>query len=35
MAKAMPVAYGVSILLVGMSVLLLYADIVRPVTLNQ
>ncbi|WP_432541243.1 M50 family metallopeptidase [Kineococcus sp. SYSU DK002] len=34
-AKAMPVAYGVSILLVGMSVLLLYADIVRPVTLNQ
>ncbi|PRY18575.1 M50 family metallopeptidase [Kineococcus rhizosphaerae] len=34
-AKAMPLAYGVSILLVGMSVLLLYADIVRPVTLNQ
>ena len=34
-AKAMPLAYGVSIVLVGMSVLLLYADIVRPVTLNQ
>ncbi|WP_432513654.1 M50 family metallopeptidase [Kineococcus sp. SYSU DK001] len=34
-AKAMPVAYGVSILLVGMSVLLLYADIVRPVTLDR
>ena len=33
-AKAMPIAYGVSILLVGMSALLLYADIVRPVTLN-
>ncbi|MGI4896286.1 MAG: M50 family metallopeptidase [Janthinobacterium lividum] len=33
-AKAMPIAYGVSILLVGMSVLLLYADIVRPVTLG-
>ncbi|NIZ93412.1 M50 family metallopeptidase [Kineococcus rubinsiae] len=32
-AKAMPLAYGVSILLVGMSVLLLYADIVRPVQL--
>ena len=33
-AKAMPLAYGVSIVLVGMSVLLLYADIVRPVTLG-
>jgi len=33
-AKAMPLAYGVSLVLVGMSVLLLYADIVRPVTLG-
>ncbi|WP_432524788.1 M50 family metallopeptidase [Kineococcus sp. SYSU DK006] len=34
-AKAMPLAYGVSVVLVGMSVLLLYADIVRPVTLDR
>ncbi|WP_432491700.1 M50 family metallopeptidase [Kineococcus auxinigenes] len=33
-AKAMPVAYGVSLVLIGMSALLLYADIVRPVTLG-
>ncbi|MFB9378103.1 RIP metalloprotease [Kineococcus gynurae] len=32
-AKGMPVAYAVSLLLIGMSVLLLYADIVRPVRL--
>ena len=28
------VAYGVAILLIGMSVLLIYADIVNPVTLG-
>ncbi|WP_337060968.1 M50 family metallopeptidase [Kineococcus sp. G2] len=33
-AKAMPLAYGVSLVLIGMSALLLYADIVRPVTLG-
>jgi membrane-associated protease RseP (regulator of RpoE activity) len=32
-AKALPLAYGVATLLVGMSVLLLYADIVNPVRL--
>ncbi len=31
-AKALPVAYGVASLLIGMSVLLIYADIVNPVT---
>lgn len=33
-ARMMPVAYGVFVLLVGMSVLLIVADIVRPVTLG-
>ncbi|GAB7190603.1 site-2 protease family protein [Kineococcus sp. NUM-3379] len=33
-AKALPVAYAVSVLLIGMSLLLLYADIVRPVRLS-
>ncbi|HEU0213674.1 MAG TPA: site-2 protease family protein [Jiangellaceae bacterium] len=32
-AKALPLAYGVATLLIGMSVLLLYADIVNPVRL--
>ena len=32
-AKALPVAYGVSLVLITMSVLLIYADIVRPVRL--
>jgi len=32
-AKALPFAYGAAILLVGMAVLLLYADIVNPVRL--
>ncbi|WP_018155603.1 M50 family metallopeptidase [Demetria terragena] len=32
--KALPVAYGVSIVLVVMSVLLIYADIVNPISLN-
>jgi hypothetical protein len=32
-AKALPIAYGVATLLVGMSVLLLYADIVNPIRL--
>ncbi|GMA40138.1 M50 family metallopeptidase [Mobilicoccus caccae] len=32
-AKALPVAYVMSILLIGMSVLLIYADIVKPVRL--
>jgi membrane-associated protease RseP (regulator of RpoE activity) len=31
-AKALPVAYGVASLLIGMSVLLIYADIVNPIT---
>ena len=30
-ARALPVAYGVASLLIGMSVLLIYADIVNPV----
>ncbi|WP_211290745.1 M50 family metallopeptidase [Kineococcus xinjiangensis] len=33
-AKALPVAYAVSVLLIGMSLLLLYADIVRPVRIS-
>jgi len=33
-ARMMPVAYGVFVLLVGMSVLLVVADLVRPVTLG-
>jgi membrane-associated protease RseP (regulator of RpoE activity) len=33
-ARALPIAYGVAIALIGMSALLLYADIVRPVTLR-
>jgi membrane-associated protease RseP (regulator of RpoE activity) len=32
-AKALPIAYGVATLLIGMSVLLLYADIVNPIRL--
>ena len=32
-AKALPVAYGVAILLLGMSVLLIYADLVNPIRL--
>jgi len=32
MARALPVAYGVASLLIGISVLLIYADIVNPVT---
>lgn len=30
-AKALPLAYGVAVVLLGMSVLLIYADIVRPI----
>jgi membrane-associated protease RseP (regulator of RpoE activity) len=33
-ARALPVAYGVAFLLIGMSGLLLYADVVNPVTLG-
>ena len=33
-AKALPVAYAVSIALIGMSVLLIYADVVKPVRLG-
>lgn len=33
-AKALPIAYAVSFLLIGMSVLLLYADVVNPVRLG-
>lgn len=33
-SKALPVAYGVSIVLIVMSVLLIYADIVNPIRLN-
>jgi membrane-associated protease RseP (regulator of RpoE activity) len=32
-ARMMPLAYGVFVLLAGVGVLLIYADIVRPVTL--
>ncbi len=32
-AKAMPLAYGVSLLFIGMAVLLIYADIVKPIRL--
>ncbi|MCT1988051.1 site-2 protease family protein [Dermacoccus abyssi] len=32
--KALPIAYAVSILLIGMSVLLIYADVVKPITFN-
>jgi membrane-associated protease RseP (regulator of RpoE activity) len=33
-ARALPLAYGVASVLIGMSVLLIYADIVRPVRLG-
>jgi membrane-associated protease RseP (regulator of RpoE activity) len=33
-ARALPLAYGVASLLIGMSVLLIYADIVRPIRLG-
>ena len=33
-AKALPLAYGVAIGLLGMTALLIYADIVRPITLG-
>lgn len=33
-AKALPIAYAVSFVLIGMSVLLLYADVVNPVRLG-
>ncbi|MDO5696672.1 MAG: site-2 protease family protein [Dermatophilus congolensis] len=32
-ARAMPLAYGVSLLFIGMAVLLIYADIVKPIRL--
>lgn len=32
--KALPVAYAVSLLLIGMSVLLIYADVVKPISLQ-
>ena len=32
-AKALPLAYGVATILIGMAVLLLYGDIVNPVRL--
>jgi membrane-associated protease RseP (regulator of RpoE activity) len=33
-ARALPLAYGVASVLIGMSVLLIYADIVRPIRLS-
>jgi membrane-associated protease RseP (regulator of RpoE activity) len=33
-ARALPIAYGVASLLIGMSVLLIYADLVRPIKLG-
>jgi membrane-associated protease RseP (regulator of RpoE activity) len=33
-AKALPLAYGMAALLIGMAVLLLYADIVNPIRLT-
>ena len=33
-ARALPLAYGVASLLIGMSVLLVYADIVNPVRIT-
>ncbi len=33
-AKALPVVYVVSVALIAMSLMLLYADIVRPITLR-
>lgn len=33
-AKALPLAYGMAIVLIGMAVLLLYADIVNPIRLS-
>ena len=34
-AKALPLAYGVAVILIGMSVLLIYADIVNPIRLLE
>lgn len=33
-AKALPLAYGVSVVLIGMAVLLIYADLVNPIKLG-
>jgi membrane-associated protease RseP (regulator of RpoE activity) len=33
-ARGLPIAYGVASLLIGMSVLLIYADLVHPISLN-
>ncbi|HEX6917731.1 MAG TPA: zinc metalloprotease, partial [Phycicoccus sp.] len=33
-AKALPLAYSVSVVLLGMSLLLIYADIVKPINLG-
>ncbi len=33
-ARLMPLTYGIAVLLIGMSALLLYADIVRPISLR-
>ena len=33
MAKALPLAYAVSVLLLLMSALLMYADIVKPISM--
>ena len=33
-AKGLPIAYGVSLVLIGMSVLLIYADVVNPIKLG-
>ena len=33
-ARALPLAYGVASLLIGMSVLLIYADLVNPIRLG-
>jgi membrane-associated protease RseP (regulator of RpoE activity) len=33
-AKALPVAYAVSVALIGMSVLLIYADLVNPIKIG-
>jgi len=33
-AKALPVAYAVSVALIGMSVLLIYADVVNPIKIG-
>ena len=34
LTRMLPVAYGVSVILIGLSVLVIYADLFKPITLG-